>query len=318
MNKTTLLLLSIFLLTCRQPGDPAQDCQPTGCDLAEELIFQTGFEPATSGMPPKAIEAFTGTDNTLPPPNDWQAFEQHANIGSFNIQYQGGDSSQRYARLVPDPLDTANTALVFWLKGPNVNNIKGRIQANVYENTCLPEIYQSVRLYLHPDLVWLQEVNFTWLTLFEYWNNANWTGEPYPFRITVNLQRTEAASGPLHLGVHGQTYDGSKWQTVWEDYRSDYDLPLGQWLTIDIYLKEGNRNNGRFYLAVTPDSGTRQTLFDITHYTHHPDDPCPDGFRHFNPFKLYTSAELLAYMQSKGAVLQVYWDDFRLWRNRQP
>ncbi|MFT6679410.1 MAG: hypothetical protein ACJAZG_002090, partial [Granulosicoccus sp.] len=39
---------------------------------------------------------------------------------------------------------------------------------------------------------------------------------------------------------------------------------------------------------------------------------------HFNPMKLYTSDELLNYMIANNGILQIYWDDFKLWKNHKP
>jgi hypothetical protein len=38
----------------------------------------------------------------------------------------------------------------------------------------------------------------------------------------------------------------------------------------------------------------------------------------FNPMKLYTSKELIDFMKSRGKTLQIYWDDYKLWKNKQP
>ncbi|MCF6226865.1 MAG: hypothetical protein L3J22_11280, partial [Xanthomonadales bacterium] len=72
---------------------------------------------------------------------------------------------------------------------------------------------------------------------------------------------------------------------------------------------------GRFILAVTPDSGVRQIIFDVTNFTHHPDDNNPDGLSCYNPMKLYTSGATVDYVRNHNGVLQIYWDDFELWKD---
>ena len=64
--------------------------------------------------------------------------------------------------------------------------------------------------------------------------------------------------------------------------------------------------------------GPGMVVFDITNFTHHPNDPNPDGLSHFNPMKLYTSKGLIDYVRDNGKSLQVYWDDFELWKNKKP
>jgi hypothetical protein len=46
--------------------------------------------------------------------------------------------------------------------------------------------------------------------------------------------------------------------------------------------------------------------------------PDPDGVSDFNPLKLYTSKGLIDYMHSRGKTLQIYWDDFKLWKGKRP
>jgi len=65
-----------------------------------------------------------------------------------------------------------------------------------------------------------------------------------------------------------------------------------------IMKKECDENNGRFYMAVTPDRGTKEVLFDLTKLTHHPNEKCPDGFRHFQPLIQYTLDEIINFQKT--------------------
>ena len=47
-------------------------------------------------------------------------------------------------------------------------------------------------------------------------------------------------------------------------------------------------------------------------------DKNPDGVTEFNPLKLYTSKQQIEFMKSKGKTLQVYRDDFKIWRDKLP
>ena len=53
-------------------------------------------------------------------------------------------------------------------------------------------------------------------------------------------------------------------------------------------------------------------------FTHNSKDPGPDGVSDFNPLKLYTSKSLIDFMRKNGKTLQIYWDDFKLWKNKKP
>ena len=59
-------------------------------------------------------------------------------------------------------------------------------------------------------------------------------------------------------------------------------------------------------------------VFYVHKVTRNSQDSNPDGITDFNPMKLYTSKGLIDFMRSKGKTLQIYWDDFKLWKNKRP
>jgi hypothetical protein len=40
-------------------------------------------------------------------------------------------------------------------------------------------------------------------------------------------------------------------------------VPIGKWFTLDYYYKEGNNQNGRFYMSITPDGEAKKIIFDL-------------------------------------------------------
>ena len=66
------------------------------------------------------------------------------------------------------------------------------------------------------------------------------------------------------------------------------------------------------------ENGPRTVLFDVHDWTHHPDNPAPQGLTHYNPMKVYTSAEIAEFLHAQGAAVQVDWDDFAQWQGRTP
>ena len=96
------------------------------------------------------------------------------------------------------------------------------------------------------------------------------------------------------------------------------DVPIGQWFTLEYYVKEGNGETGRFCMLMKTDDGKKQVVFDIQNFTHNTKDPNPDGIKLWNPFKLYTSGNLVNYMRKKGSALEIYWDDFSVWKGKTP
>lgn len=162
-------LATLALLTCILAA--MAGAEPT------ELIFRSGFEPDVAAAPENDPDDLVGADKTLEAPTDWvRDLEGNPRIGSFNIQYQGGEPTDRMAHIVPDPTDASNHVLRFWIRHPNVplpgGGKKCRIQANIYRNNGIRELRQRCRLYLPEDFEVLrrQPDKFGWLTLIEFWN----------------------------------------------------------------------------------------------------------------------------------------------------
>ena len=315
---TTLILFLVFVYT-----PEISKAQST----KGELIFQSGFESNSRIVRRGTDSDIVGVDRSLRRQNDWtEDLDNHPDIGNFNVQYQGGDSTMHFARIIPEPGNPSNHVLHFWLDQPNVNNSKGRIQGNIYGNDRLKEIYQSVSIFLTEDFntvrTFPKEIH--WLTIAEFWNNITWSHDvPYGFRITLGVGKPTSAEGDLHFIIDAQDCElfengKQKYTTIWAETNNDVKVPIGKWLTMDYYYKEGNNDTGRFYLSITPENEEKKVIFDLQKITHHTQDSNPDGIGHFNPIKLYTSKELIGHMKSNNKTLQIYWDDFKLWKNKRP
>jgi hypothetical protein len=255
--------------------------------------------------------------------SDWEAdVENRAKAKKVTVNYTGGDSTKRYAKIVKDPTNPKNNVLLFWLNEPYLaseNQEKARVQVDLYGiEGGYKEFYQSVRVFLHSDFNTLKNYpkKIGWLTISEFWNNEWWVaGEKFGFRITLGIGKPAGENNDLHFILNAEN-PGQK--EVWNGDNPSVKVPIGKWFTMDYYVKEGNNETGRFYMAITPDGGKKQVVFDVKNYTHMTQDPAPNGFSGYNPMKLYTSKELVNFMKSQGKTLQVYWDDFKLWTNKQP
>lgn len=292
-------------------------------------IIRSGFEGTTQviGTPNPQSDDIVGADPQFPKPNDWEAdLETHPTIGTVSIQYEGGTPDQRFVRVVDDPTKSGNHVLHFRINQANVvaqagEAYKARAQMNIYNNVGLKKIHQKMRMYIPKDIqtMKLYPKSTGWVTtLAEFWNNGPWTGQPYPFRISLNVAKPNAAVGaPLNFEVHGQVLDPvtNKFVNVWEQTNKRIDLPVDQWVTVEYLVVEGRGDQGRFYMSITPDGKSTQLVFDIRNSTHHPDDPAPDGFAHYNPLKLYTSKAVIDFLVARGKSLQIYFDNFELWED---
>lgn len=294
----------------------------TTCSSHEVSNIQTGFEDLLTLTPSFDVN-HTLLEGTINTNQCIDSIQNVSHLGKLHIQYHNGLQSDRLARIIEDPKDTSNRVLQFWLKKPstykkNKQLQKGRVQMNLYDNVDVKHTVISVRMYLHPDISIIQSFpkSINWLTISEWWNNAGWTHENYPFRISLNLVKEQKkSSAPLVFKVHAQTFNAKKrhWdKKVWESINRSFVVPVDRWLTLLFEVVEGDANNGRFIFSVANQNGKRTTIFDIYNYTHHPSDPMPDGFSHINPIKLYTSGELIDYVREKGGTVQVFWDDLQI------
>ncbi|MBC7889668.1 MAG: hypothetical protein H7Z13_17470 [Ferruginibacter sp.] len=297
-----------------------------------ELIFQSGFEGNSKVVPDLSsedhgahYEYITGTDKSLNKKSNWD-LDWLAALSTrvMQVQYTGGDSAKRFAKVVPEPGNPKNHVLHYWLNDSwpaSEGQIKARIQTNLYGiKGGYKEFYQSVRVFLTEDFNALKNYphKIPWCTISEFWNNEWWVaGEPYGFRITLGVGKPVEENSELYFILEGENM-GQK--LVW---RADYAklkvaIPIGKWFTMEYYFKEGNKETGRFYLAITPDGGSKQVVYDEHNFTHNTSDPAPNGITGYNPMKLYTSKEVVGFVNAQGKTLQIYWDDFKLWKNKRP
>jgi hypothetical protein len=322
-NKIILFMCLILLVGCKKDS---VNCG-VACTYNEQFIFQTGFKGTTFTNAKYGKVDLAGTDTDLSSLNSWEGFMADENIGTVRISYEEGDDSQRLASLVDDPDAAGNEVLKFHIVEPHIkvgSKKKGRVQMNLSGNKCVKEIYQTVRLRLHPDMAQLLqwEERVSWLSLFEFWNNADWTKEKYPFRVTVNLYKDgKGVQNDLRFHVKGdykKNCKACKFNVEWEEENTSFSIPFGQWMTIELYIKEGDTESGNFYMAVTPDGGSKEVIFNINNTTQHPKEKCPDGFTDFQPLKFYTSDKLINYMKDNNKELSVLWDDWKFYINKQP
>jgi hypothetical protein len=317
--------------TAQSPAPPTTS--PGGlidpATLKGTLVFQSGFEPSCQIIPngTNGTDRIIGKDATLSSNNDWDALEVGVLSSRPYFNYNGGDSTKRAARLASDPLNPANRVLLYrlsdsWPDGGN-GSVKARVQYEFYNiKTGYKEYYQSVRMYLPStfDLLRKYPSSINWLTIVEIWNNITWSQTvPNRYRLTLGIGKLVPSESDLCFIVEGQDCqlnpDGSqKYTTLWEQQAPQVKIPVGKWFTMEYYFKEGNRQQGRFYMTIQPEGGQRQLVFDVTNLTHNSTDAVPDGVTHFNPIKLYTSKELVDYIKGQGQTLNIFWDDLKIWK----
>lgn len=298
------------------------------------LLFNSGFEPGSEVFhradPFTGDDKIRGQDTSVAPPNDWiNDIDNSTNVGSFSLQYQGGDTTKRKARIIREPGNPDNHVLSFKINEPWVNpsgSRLARVQANIYDENPntemegIKQLYQKFRLFLHEDMEILKSYpdRIHWLTLFEVWNNRTWGGAPYAYRLAVSINTTSAESEELVFRISGQDHGNGGYSTLWSEFNTDVPVPVGEWMTLEYYMKEGNSETGRFYMTMETDESEKVVLFDMQNYTHNSGHPDPDGIFLWNPLKLYTSWDLASFAKEQGKTLEVYWDDLEIWKDKMP
>ena len=287
------------------------------------LVFQSGFEGSTR------VEQnhLTGSDPHLPK-SDWvRDLSMFTDPSQVIINYTGGSEKQRYADIVGDPLRPGNKVFHFWLGDAwdaDGGEHKARVQLEFYGiHGGAREFRQSERVLLGDAFHELESYpkSISWLTISEFWNNEWWVkNEIYGFRITLGIGKPSAASDKLTFVVEAQDQAPptvKKYAPIrlWRD-GGKVAVPIGQWFTMEYYIKEGGPHDGRFTLWITPDGGARQKVFDVTGATHNTRDPSPNGFTGYNPMKLYTSSDIMDFMKARKKPLEIYWDDLKVWKYR--
>lgn len=308
MKKNTALLLVLFIYAVAQSQTP-------------QLIFNSGFENNVSIMPVTTTTSdILGTDTSLPTNNNWKThLDGHPNIGYSVIQFDDAATTSRGATIVSDPLNPTNKVMQFWSKIPNSTNTFGRVQACIYNNNALKNVLTSVKMYLPSDINILKQMpnSFDWFTIMEFWNSPNWTNDPYPFRISLNIRKLNANSQILNIRAYAQKFDPTTntWIYIWDNTNINVAIPVEKWFILETHIIEGNATNGKFRASITPDGEPSVVLFEINNYTHHPDEANTNGIDFINPFKLYTAANLVNYVTANNGVLNVLYDDFKIWKD---
>ena len=282
-----------------------------------DLLLKLDFEA-------EEVKPLKGKKNN---PDQLVVYTPEGRKSAVGIMYEGGDLNDRRAQIIADPTNEGNQVFHFWLKNARVHGQrkgknKGRVQLNLtaLDNASL---FQRYRMYLHPDMALYKKfpkMN-SWFTVNEMWMGDRWKDHPYPFRLSLKIGKTQGVDKPLYFLVVASFSDAgksnkSKWKQAWAAVAPGFEIPVGEWLDIEIGYKAGDNNTGRFYMAVKGDSeDTFTTVFDITNWTYHPGSPDPVSMSSWQPLKVYTSSKIVDFIRNNGGMTQLYFDDVEIYDN---
>ncbi|OAQ38942.1 hypothetical protein A5893_12960 [Pedobacter psychrophilus] len=312
------------------------------------LMFKNGFEGTTRiEVRTSQHDNIRGSDGVAQ--SDWLLdLERNKFFGTGQIVYEQGDYSQRRAEVVVDPANPNNKVLRMRIHEKHITLLnpdgsikeqKARIQYDLQNQNAPPsegflkEYYQKVRIYFSPNFSVLKQAgtdNVGWMIMQEFWNDPSftYTGQAAhrPARTDVGLA---VKSGKLHFAAGGRDPImelPKPGNNSWHEVGTALDIPLGKWMTQEIYVKEGGSagtaNPGRFYLAITPDGGQKIVLVDKIGMTASEEPGAVhDGQSAWNPIKFYSEGRVLDWFKNApgGAkTMDIYWDDLEIWRDRRP
>ncbi len=304
-----------------------------------ELLFRTGFEGTTRIEMRASTSHYNllGRDPSVRP-SDWEKdLSDHPYLGSAQLFLESGTEDQRVAEIVADPADPTgkNRVIRFRITDQHIflpsGEVKTRIQLEIHNKKPPPrdgyitEYYQKVRLYFSPNFSVLEKArtdDIGWFVLQEFWNDPQWNAPNRDYRQQARTGVEVFKSGRnLHFGAKGRDpvmEVPAPGNNSWHVENTRFAIPLGKWMTQEIYIKEGDSKTGRFYMAVTVD-GKKTVLVDQTGITTSEEPGYePDGQTSWSPIKVYTEGRVLDPFKEKDLPMDVYWDDMEIWMNRLP
>lgn len=277
-------------------------------DDTHELLFQTGFNGSVVTKKGAYSDNIVGTDTTFSERSSWELICDGRWINHAFINYEDGSYSQRYAKVVADPEDTSNSVLMFKIIEPHIvegDHMKGRV-STILETGEIYSVSQTLRVYLHPTMATLKKWDrkVDWLTIFEFWSTDY-------FRVTVSLFKSDIPNDEMYFKVSsGSRTLLSSFKEEWSKTDTSYPIPFGEWFTISLNLSLDNAGNGNLLMEITDSRLRKITIFNLTREFGN-----PEGFTKINPMKLYTSDSLIEYLKKNNSELEIYFDDWKFYRN---
>jgi hypothetical protein len=307
---------------------------------ASTLVFQNGFEGDTRVFQrSNSTQHFDirGSDQNGKP-SDWVANLMGTTFGGGQIYAQTGTPAQRAPTIVADP-DTSkenNKVMAFTITEshitmPGTGERKARIQYEINNTSARPsggyvkQWYSKMDQYWSPNFSVLENAkrnnldtnDIGWFVMQEFWNPSSNASGVRVDPITRTNVSVYKKNGKLHFGATGRKPE-NVYPPTWSATKDSWSIPLGKWFTQEIYVKEGDENTGRFYLAVAVDN-VKTVIVDkkgITTTTG--SGYFPDGMEAFTLMKVYTEGKVLDWFKEANKPLIVYFDNVKVCTNTTP
>jgi hypothetical protein len=252
--------------------------------------------------------------------NGWDGLKNHAYVRNLELNNIGG-TTYAFQEMTTDPNDGVTKVMKATILDDDPNEdgtTRAQTSLRFEEATDLEVYHTSHRMYLSPEIAKLEDYSekIVWFTIVEIWNKHNplWDGSSSgSARWNIALHKEKGTGTPLHWEIEGE-YMQPKRELFWDHENKTIPVPLGQWFTLDVYMKRGEGENGRFTVKIKLDGGTEQTIVDVldsTIYPGHPELPIYS----WQFFKLYLDDVYLDYMHANGKKVYAFYNDFTWHKN---
>ena len=273
-------------------------------ETSSRLLFRTGFEEDVEHVGEKksgdgAITRLKGKDR--------QTECDAADFGilipgvkdcyiAYNCGRPHVDST---SMLVDAPEPGHGRVLKFQVNSDDGEKYNARTACSFYLE---PDKFQQLGIRydfkIDPSFVDFPATQQSWWVMSEIW------GRQYPNEGKVSL--------PVYLRLRGdkavfssvlQRRASNSWRVLPPEDAPV--IPIGQWVTIDMFLKPGPARTGRFYLACNG-----SVVFDIADK-----DIGKNDYKMalWSVMKLYLDLSIVDGMRERGTPASVYYDNFEIW-----
>ena len=294
------------------------------------LNSTTAFTVTVTPPPPTGETYFSGDMSAVTVSKTSSGYKLNGWPGLYsqvnNIYLNNLSTSDAYAyqQMVPDPAGSGRQVMMGRIIKDDPNQAAtSRAQMTIaYNPMSIPVYHTSHRMYMHPDLKYLEQYNGVadWFSLVELWTShaSNMDGDPAgSARWGLSLHKSSSVGSPLFWHLYGEWMQpaSKSYQDFWAYDNKTYAVPFGKWFTLDIYIVPGEGSAGKMKITVTPDGGVATTIFDISgtsaYYPGRPDL----YFEDYQPFKLYIGDPWLSWMTNNGKYMAIYYNDYKWFKN---
>jgi hypothetical protein len=283
----------------------------TTTTLTDALYFSGNMDNVT----------ITALDGKEPVFNGWSELKSHPFVEGLKMLGKSPFARQEIAK---DPINTTRNAFYAQIIDDDANTSgTSRAQTSLHfkDGVNLEVYHTSHRIYLDPDIAFMTNYSskISWFIIFEIWNKHvdGWDGDVAGSARWDLLINKETGSGqPLYWRIKSETMQpaSAEYNNIWNYTNKAVPVPIGKWVTLDLYMKRGEGTAGRFTVKITPDGGATTVLFDVNNTTIYPGHPEIPLYS-FQPFKLYLDDAYLDYMRANGKKISAYYNDFKWYKN---